>query len=303
MNFLFNHRLAEDVADIVRIPLNPLPRPPSARLLKSPHKKQPVFRRMDAHRVTTNIRFRCPQCGEGISVIADVPPANYSQEDIVLECPHCSVPFEARVTNSPSNCVVNLHEYPRVKVIADALLFATLPDEITDEWLNDFIPASPFEIFNSTNNHLSDILDEYGAGGEGVLRHSAQIIHRMVYASAISALEAFLSDTLMGSVTGHRAFMTQLVENHPAFKQMTTSLSEALNDSFVVHKKVQHYLSNQIYHNLENVQPLYKHAFNVSIFNEREHTQRLLDAVQLRHDIVHRNGKNKRGEEISVSRQ
>ncbi|MEA3523299.1 MAG: hypothetical protein U9R50_10005 [Campylobacterota bacterium] len=58
-------------------------------------------------------------------------------------------------------------------------------------------------------------------------------------------------------------------------------------------------VKNIVFHNLSNVEPLFKDVLHVNIkYNTDE---KILKSIDKRHDIVHRNGKTKTGEMIEVS--
>lgn len=256
--------------------------------------------------VSTGIRFRCPQCSKQVDIEAEVPEVDWSydspgdslsEDDIDLECPHCGASYSAHVQNSPSHCAVELYDYPDVDVDADDAPFAGRDD---DSWLNQEVPDEPFEVFMDSYYRLGDIVAEYGLGGRGTLPHSSEVINRMVYASVIGAMEAFLSDLLIHSVLSQEVTLKRLIQNDNELKKSTVSLDEVLSTPNVVTHRVRQYLTGLIYHNLAKISKLYKFAFEIEIFPDGELKDRLMKAVQIRHDLVHRNGKDKIGTTIEL---
>ena len=59
------------------------------------------------------------------------------------------------------------------------------------------------------------------------------------------------------------------------------------------------HLSDLIYHRLEQVAELYYIAFGIGIWPNKDASGKLFGAVKLRHDCVHRNGKDKDGNELT----
>ena len=53
-----------------------------------------------------------------------------------------------------------------------------------------------------------------------------------------------------------------------------------------------------IYHDLPKVKVMYKDCLKITFPDIAE----LMKAIKIRHDMVHRNGKNKEGEEIEMSK-
>jgi hypothetical protein len=156
--------------------------------------------------VTAQIEFVCPVCHATSTGTVEVPEINWassdklsellSEEDVVVVCSACGAHLDAHAQNTPALCWITLEEYPSVEVSASAALSPSK----SDEWLNIDVPPNPFEIFMDSYYHVGDILSEYGEGGSGILSHSAHVIHCMVLVQQISALEAYLGDTLTKQV-------------------------------------------------------------------------------------------------------
>lgn len=54
-----------------------------------------------------------------------------------------------------------------------------------------------------------------------------------------------------------------------------------------------------MYHNLGKIKPIYKEVLNIDLGDIRE----IMKAVQIRHDIVHRSGKDKDGNMHIISKE
>ncbi|WP_195430735.1 hypothetical protein [Cupriavidus sp. IK-TO18] len=195
---------------------------------------------------------------------------------------------------------MQLTKHPDVEVEADDAPWpASSPED--EYWLNDDVPQNPFNVFEDAFRRLGDIIAEYGVGGRGTLPHSADVINRMVYASAIGAMEAFLSDTLVNTVRKDNVFLDRLLKGDNELSKISVSLSEISGNPFVVMQRTQTHLASLIYHNLAKIGNLYKVVLNgVEILPDPELRKRLMKAVLTRHDIVHRNGKDKDGAEVGL---
>ncbi len=62
---------------------------------------------------------------------------------------------------------------------------------------------------------------------------------------------------------------------------------------------VREYLVNIIYHNLSKVQNLYKTVLEIKFPNN---LSPIYKAISIRHDIVHRNGKSKDGQALTIKK-
>ncbi|WP_154100849.1 hypothetical protein [Pseudomonas putida] len=253
--------------------------------------------------LTTTARFECPECKKSASVTVDVPEVDWcveplsdslSEDDTDIECNECGAPFSVHVQNSPAGCFVELDEYPHVEVHADEAPFsADGPGE--DDWLNDYTPPNPFDVFESNQHHLGDVLAEYGIGGTGVLKRSASIINRMVFAETISAMEAYLGDTLLRAVLKDSSAMQRLVAEDKELSAEKISLNDILENPKIVEERVQTYLRGLLYHNLAKIEVIFSIALQIEIFPDKDLKRRLHKTIVLRHDVVHRNGRDKEG--------
>ncbi|AHI06546.1 hypothetical protein BDW_10230 [Bdellovibrio bacteriovorus W] len=69
-------------------------------------------------------------------------------------------------------------------------------------------------------------------------------------------------------------------------------------------EKITHYLkSSVLYHNLERVEVLYKNSFGFSLLKDFPDQNKLFKIIHLRHDCVHRNGFNKDGVPIEITKK
>lgn len=260
--------------------------------------------------VFTIISFQCPECKKQVNTSAAVPEVNYSverlgdslsEDDIELECPHCGSSFDAHVQNSPSHCAVELTDHPEVDVSAEDAPFPAADEEDDeDDWLNLDIPEEPFDVLMDSYHRLSDIIAEYGMGGRGTLPHSAAVINRMVFASAIGAMEAFLGDLLINTVLLLDTALVRLLDEDHELKNASIKLSEIHKNPNIVREKAREYLAGLLYHNLAKISAIYALSLGVSIFPDAGLKARLMKAVATRHDIVHRNGKDKLGNPVNV---
>lgn len=257
----------------------------------------------------TQVNFICPVCNKEASSNVEVPEPNWaagdkmsdltSEDQTEVTCNLCSEVFSAYVQNSASDCTVSLDDYPETKVTADIAFFSPPPEE--DEWINYSLPSNPQGVFMASYHELGDILAEYGKEGRGVLPHSGVLINRMVFSQQISALEAFLSDTLIKAAKENKIVLTRLLNGEQELKGRSLTLSAIARDVNIVEKTVIEHLQSILYHNLPKIEALYRIAFLIDIWPDNDTKVALLRAVVRRHDCVHRNGKTKDGEVLLFS--
>jgi len=74
--------------------------------------------------------------------------------------------------------------------------------------------------------HIDDIVSEYGNLERATLVLAHQVINRMAYSSMISAMEAYLSDTLINAVTSRRSVLGRLISTDSDLQKRTITLEE-----------------------------------------------------------------------------
>jgi hypothetical protein len=85
-----------------------------------------------------------------------------------------------------------------------------------------------------------------------------------------------------------------VIANKDMASQKYTIADVISNPNFVL-DRVTDYLRSILYHNLAKVDVLYRLALKVQVLDERVDRDRLFQAVEYRHDCIHRNGMSKDG--------
>jgi hypothetical protein len=119
-----------------------------------------------------------------------------------------------------------------------------------------------------------------------------QAFLRMLYSSAITALETYLSDAFFQTVIKDEALIEKLLLTTPEFKDRKYSLSELVEWKKQTNDKVSEYLFNIVWHNLAKVRCMYRDVLGINFPDDSDAVHA---AVVIRHDIVHRGGKTKTG--------
>lgn len=163
-----------------------------------------------------------------------------------------------------------------------------------DDWLNYETPSNPYTIFMNSYHHTGDLLADHGGA------HGEFLLNRMVFSHQVTALEAYLGDTLINEVMGDAIAMQRLIVTAEELVRTKFALAEIAKSPDLVQSTVMTYLRSVLYHNLAKVDVLYKIALEFRILNLATDKSRLFNAVTLRHDCVHRNGFDKDGNELNV---
>lgn len=163
-----------------------------------------------------------------------------------------------------------------------------------DIWADYDLPDNPFTIFMDSYHHTGDLLAEYGSD------NGAHLVNRMIFSHQVTALEAYLGDTLIKAVLADAAAMTRLMTTDTELSKERYSLMEVAGDPRLVQRRVREYLRGILYHNLAKVDFLYGTALGIRILGLVRDKALLFVAITQRHDCVHRNGLDKDGRKLTV---
>lgn len=123
--------------------------------------------------------------------------------------------------------------------------------------------------------------------------------YRLLFVNAITALETFLSDAFISKVMGSRDYFKAFVKSNPDFQKQKLLLSDVVEAAEEIESTVKTHLLEVLWHNLDRVSKMYQATLGVKFPDELGDIYR---AILKRHDVVHRNGKNKDGEEIFIQK-
>ncbi|WP_375305778.1 hypothetical protein WI560_28045 [Bradyrhizobium sp. A11] len=226
--------------------------------------------------------------------LADRASDMTSEDDLDLECRECDETFAAHVLNNGGDCDLTLNNYPGVKVDAGTAFYDG-PDE--DDWEEPEPPANAFSVFLQSHRETWNMLNENALPADG-----SSLINRMVFAHQISAMEAFLADTVIIHVTSEPDAMNRLLEEDSDLKKEKFNLAQIAADPNLVRKVVLKHLRSLMYHNIARVRVLYQTVLNMDLFKllSKDELETLMRAVDYRHDCVHRNGHTQEGEKLIV---
>jgi len=124
-----------------------------------------------------------------------------------------------------------------------------------------------------------------------------QVLLRQIYIGAIGTLEVFLADCFINITIDKPKYLKQFVQTNPELKNRKFEIQ----DIYQVYDKIiqitKEVMYDTIYHNLSKVREMFRTTFSMKFPDISE----ALKAVHKRHDLVHRNGKGKSGEKITIT--
>lgn len=122
-------------------------------------------------------------------------------------------------------------------------------------------------------------------------------LHRLLYVNVVTILECYLSDFFISRMKD-RKLLRKLIETTPTFKEQKLAVSDVFETMESIDKRANSYLAGLVWHRLEQVSKLYENVLGVTFPSD---IRALRDAIAVRHELVHRNGKKKDGTEHMIS--
>ena len=112
-------------------------------------------------------------------------------------------------------------------------------------------------------------------------------------------MEAYLSDRLIQKVLSDAKYKRQFTEKFKDFQNEKIPLTNLFSMMDKIDLHIRKSLREIIYHNLDRVKPIYKSVLNIDLGD----IGILMKDVTVRHDIVHRNGKDKDGNMREITKE
>ena len=154
-------------------------------------------------------------------------------------------------------------------------------------------PSSIDEAKNIYDSSIQDIICflnyEIKDGGISFTRY------RYSYIGIFATLELFLSSICRIYIVQKEEYMEKFLQNNKACKNEKFSLSEIFSKYKSIKASVDKYICDIVYHNTDTVQNIFKSVFGINVNMEQ-----IKSFISIRHDIVHRNGWDKEGNNIYV---
>lgn len=142
-------------------------------------------------------------------------------------------------------------------------------------------------------DQLQEMIDEQIA-----LTSHRQLLHQMIHGAVISALEAYLYDTTLYWVEADSNCLRKFVTTNKDLQVRSLTLAELFERSENIKDEVKKYLGEFIWHRLDKIKPMLMTALEIQFPQIDE----VMKQVRVRHNIVHRAGRNEDGSPVDLSR-
>ncbi|WP_111817773.1 hypothetical protein [Agrobacterium sp. CFBP2214] len=264
-----------------------------------------------------NINFKCPECNSFIEDEVDNATFDWTNDSTgdgiesnysTVTCTECDEDYNIEVIAMPGQKDVKVTDHPEVKV--------RFIDDTFD--FEDFGPEDlPFDAYEVYQQSVADAkslhTNSYKLGIPG------QPLLKVLYLQYVVILEAYLSDRLIKIITNDDKKLLALVGSTEALRSSTHTLIDIAKDPNFVKRTAKKYLERVSFHDLLKVSGFYEAVLDVYIFaderpekpkkNKKKNEgqseltaeeQKMQQIIQIRHHIVHRNGRDNDGNFIPL---
>ena len=257
-----------------------------------------IFRRIDPNTALVRISMHCPKCSKQMECELDVPGLEfcYSDETLVvmptynwgeLDC-SCGTIFNASIERTIDNkeemVTVSINDLP-----CDYDIEIKETDGLEQSILHN---KDCFETFLSDMKEIKLIIEE------NTSRYQ-QTINRMIFVQIVTCLETFLSDNLITHIDKDWSLLERFVSTFNDFKSKSIPFNRIVEEYSSLRNRVIGTLKEIQYHNIPKVRSIYMDVFGI----EFPPISEICRIVGIRHDLVHRNGKDKDGEVLTISKE
>jgi len=246
------------------------------------------------------IKFLCPHCRKKVEDELVIPTPegegnNYSDsletdpQEII--CDHCKKAVTIVVSSS----------YFGGEIFSDDLdmdddeveLIIEEYEDSGSEYLNSAVRDNK-NYFVTFQNQLDNLKRILNIEFSNPCLHKIQL--RMIYVNIITIMETYFLDALSINVFNYQEYKERFIKIYDGIKDKKITLSQFIE--YDIDKEVGNAINEIVYHNISTVKGLFTHIFKI-IFPESTIVYKM---VSTRHDLVHRNGRNKNGEYLELSR-
>lgn len=239
---------------------------------------------------SVTVTYVCPQCGHTNKDTFSVPEPDLTAEthhDSINQdysdaiCEKCEQEYNVIMTNGYYGGYGEIEEVDSIIEVDE-----NIPGE-DDEYFDKLL-------FKETHSDTEKTIEAI----EELPQEIKDNLYRLLYANIISKMEAFLCDTIVNYVLSCEAHKRRFVQKYEPLANQQFQMSAIYAKFENLDKIIKGALTSIVYHDEKLVSKLYKNVADIDL----PYTKAIEDAIQIRHDIVHRNGKDKEGNIHTVTR-
>ncbi|MGX1495567.1 hypothetical protein ACSSV1_000588 [Labrenzia sp. MBR-25] len=253
---------------------------------------------IDEDEYASLVSFECERCCADVRDVILMPSHSLVERDenrlstqgeADILCSGCSKKYRLEVRNSSGRVFARVNGHPTLPVACSGPFH---PEEL------DEFGCLLWEIPDTPSDYLVDALKDV----EEVIKTKDAIFYarplsRMAFIQQFAALEAYLADTLTKQVLENSETLSRALTGVKELKDIKLTLADIVAEPDIVKVTVAKVLREMLYHKFMKVDAIWNITLNFSLFPSEELKKRMLNYELIRHDCVHRNGKDKDGNE------
>jgi transcription elongation factor Elf1 len=246
------------------------------------------------------VTFNCDNCGTAIvsdeiviptpDYTADSAVKSQTQEEGFAVCDHCHKQFDIDVFSTYAGgdgSISDLSEDYVIKV-------DEYPEPFYEEQYEAISSNTYFlQTFRNAIENLKE-LNSIQIEKTTVDR----ILRQQIFVGVIAAMETYLSDAFINTTLKSEEYTKNFVSTFHDFKGRTIPLNELYDYHEKIKTICKQAMIDVIYHNLPKIKGMYKDTLGI-VIGDIAIAQK---AVNIRHHLVHRNGKDKKGDEVIITK-
>jgi len=241
-----------------------------------------------------SIEFNCPNCQNIVKEEVIVPNVDWdgdsfsdscTQEEDYFECQNCGEQIGYIIQSSNSGGFFYMNDLDDDYIV-----------RLTEE-VDDFEESI---LYNT--QYYNTFLDQI-AEAEKLLNvivdtdDLSSLQFKLIYSHLITILETYLSDALINTILSNDTFIEIFVKTF--YKEEKIQLNKVLETAKNIKNIIKKSLLGIVYHRLEKVEKIYKDTLKISFID----TTDIEKIISCRHNLIHRNGKDKNDKEIIINRK
>ncbi|MBK6743185.1 MAG: hypothetical protein IPG66_09495 [Hydrogenophilales bacterium] len=164
-----------------------------------------------------------------------------------------------------------------------------------DEYLSHLIVIDRSDPRSFLEDRIAEIFSVLDAAVlDGAHR---RLLHQMAHSSLISALEAYLADTVSYWVENDERALRRFVSTNKDFQARSLTVAELFERFEKLAGEVKIYLADFVWHRLDKVKPMLTSGLEIQVPEIGD----LMKEIIVRHDIVHRAGRRADGSLVELA--
>ncbi|MCB9497837.1 MAG: hypothetical protein H6688_00055 [Erysipelotrichaceae bacterium] len=247
------------------------------------------------------LKFNCDECGTSVvSEEIEVPVPDIQVEDSrdsysadeYARCMKCGKRFAASfyMENTGGNITIhNLNSDVQVELIE----LPELLEDYEDFYFDAIVSNSKYyETFRNEVDKLNQ-LNQLNISNPALCR----TLQGQIYIGVVTCLETYLSDAFVNTVLADERYLRAFFKSFKDFAKQKVELNNVFDYVDKAEEIAKKAMLGVIYHDLRKVRGMYQDTFNIEFPNIAD----VHKATLIRHDLVHRNGRTKTGEEVFIN--